>query len=118
MRIFINDAETIALGSKFLRIVCLSVPVMQMNFLTNTTFQAMGKGWQSLVLTACRQGLINIPLLFLMDHLFGLFGIVWTQLIADSLTLVISMGLYASVIRHLHRNEEEVGERLQEPVNN
>ncbi len=74
MRVFISDAETVELGSRFLRIVCLAVPVMQMNFLTNTTFQAMGKGWQSLVLTACRQGLINIPLLFLMDRLFGLTG--------------------------------------------
>jgi Na+-driven multidrug efflux pump len=107
MRVFISDAETVELGSRFLRIVCLAVPVMQMNFLTNTTFQAMGKGWQSLVLTACRQGLINIPLLFFMDRLFGLFGIVWTQLIADSLTLVISMGLYASVLRQLHREEEQ-----------
>ena len=57
------------------------------------------------MLTACRQGLINIPLLFLMDRLFGLFGIVWTQLIADSLTLVISMALYAGVLRRLYRDE-------------
>ncbi len=105
IRIFINDAETIEMGSRFLRIVCLAVPVMQMNFLMNTTFQAMGKGWQSLVLSACRQGLINIPLLFLMNTLFGLTGIVWTQLIADSLTLTISMGLYASILRQLHKEE-------------
>ncbi len=107
LRLFINDAETIEIGSRFLRIVCLSVPVMQMNFLTNTTFQAMGKGWQSLVLSACRQGLINIPLLFLMDHILGLFGIVWTQLIADSLTLALSMGLYSSILKHLHEEEEQ-----------
>jgi multidrug efflux pump len=105
MRFFINDAETIELGSRFLRIACLAVPVMQMNFLTNTTFQAMGKGWQSLVLSACRQGLINIPLLFIMNGIFGLFGIVWTQLAADALTLAISMSLYASILRQLHKEE-------------
>lgn len=108
MRIFINDAQTIELGSRFLRIACLAVPVMQMNFLTNTTFQAMGKGWQSLVLTACRQGLINIPLLFLMNSIFGIFGVVWTQLAADALTLVISSTLYAGVLRKLHREETEI----------
>jgi Na+-driven multidrug efflux pump len=108
MRIFINDPETIELGSRFLRIACLAVPVMQMNFLTNTTFQAMGKGWQSLVLTACRQGLINIPLLFIMDSVFGLFGVVWTQLAADALTLVISMSLYAGVLKKLHTEEAEI----------
>ena len=72
----------------------------------------MGKGWQSLVLSACRQGLINIPLLFLMDHILSLFGIVWTQLIADSLTLAISMSLYASILKHLHQEEESAAEEL------
>ncbi|NLA87411.1 MAG: MATE family efflux transporter, partial [Clostridiales bacterium] len=93
---------------RFLRIACLAVPVMQMNFLTNTTFQAMGKGWQSLVLTACRQGLINIPLLFIMNSLFGLFGIIWTQLAADALTLIISTTMYAGVVNKLHKEEAEL----------
>lgn len=105
MRLFISDAETIEMGSRFLRIACLAVPLMQMNFLTNTTFQAMGKGWQSLILSACRQGLINIPLLFLMNSLFGLYGVVWTQLVADALTLAVSTTLYASVVKKLHQEE-------------
>ena len=96
VRVFIPDPETIVLGTKFLRIACLAVPVMQLNFLLNTTFQAMGKGTQSLILSICRQGLFNIPLLFLMEHLAGIFGIIWTQLIADSLTLIIAIGLYSS----------------------
>ncbi|NMA24045.1 MAG: MATE family efflux transporter, partial [Clostridiales bacterium] len=70
-----------------------------------TTFQAMGKGWQSLILSACRQGLINIPLLFLMNSLFGLYGVVWTQLVADALTLAVSTTLYASVVKKLHQEE-------------
>ena len=56
---------------------------------------------ESLLLTSCRQGLINIPLLLLMNHLFGLFGVVWTQLLADSITVVISFALYRRVHRQL-----------------
>jgi multidrug efflux pump len=41
-----------------------------------------------------RQGLINIPLLFLMNSLFGIDGIVWTQLISDIITAVISFAVY------------------------
>ena len=44
---------------------------------------------------------INIPLLLLMNHLFGLFGVVWTQLLADSITVVISFALYRRVHRQL-----------------
>ena len=52
----------------------------------------MGK--QSLLLSSMRQGLVNIPLLFIMNHFFGLYGVVWTQLIADSITGAISYYVY------------------------
>ena len=58
------------------------------------TFQAMGMGKQSLLLSSMRQGLVNIPLLFIMNHFFGLYGVVWTQLIADSITGGISYYVY------------------------
>lgn len=94
VRLFINEAATVEMATNFLRIMCLAVPLMITNFQLSFTFQAMGMGKQSLFLSALRQGLINIPLLFLMKHLFGLYGIIWTQLISDVLTTVISMLVY------------------------
>lgn len=76
VRLFIDEPQTLQLGSSFLRICCLATPVMVLNFQMSYTFQAMGKGVQSLVLSSCRQGLVNIPLLFCMNALFGLYGIV------------------------------------------
>jgi multidrug efflux pump len=101
--IFITNKETIKQGAILLRIACTVVPFMQMNALLITTFQAMGKGTQSLILSSCRQGIIAIPLLFLMNHLIGLHGLLWTQTISDIITLCISMALYSSVIRQLKR---------------
>ena len=94
VRIFIEDTETVTLGTNFLRIMCLAVPFMIINFQMSFTFQAMGKGKQSLILSACRQGIVNIPLMFLMNYLFGLYGIIWTQLVSDALTVVISFVVY------------------------
>lgn len=94
IRIFINDAKTVELGTNFLRIMCLAVPFMIINFQISFTFQAMGKGKQSLILSACRQGIVNIPLMFIMNYIFGLYGIIWTQLISDALTAVISFVVY------------------------
>ena len=94
VRIFINEPSTVALGTDFLRIMCLAVPLMIFSFQMSFTFQAMGMGRQSLFLSSLRQGLVNIPLLFLMNMWFGLYGIVWTQLISDSLTAVISYAFY------------------------
>jgi len=36
----------------------------------------MGKGVLSAVLTACRQGRLNIPLLIVMNLVFGLYGMI------------------------------------------
>ena len=44
---------------------------------------------------------MNIPLLLLLDHFFGMTGIIWTQVTADALTAVISYLIYAHVKRGL-----------------
>ncbi len=93
-RIFNGHQATVDMSTDFLRILCLSVPFMLFNLQITFSFQAMGMGKQSLILSCLRQGLINIPLLFVMNHFFGLYGIVWTQLISDIITAVISYIVY------------------------
>ena len=101
VELFIGDAETVALGRDFLRIACLATPFMISNFQMSYTFQALGRGTESLLLSSCRQGIVNIPLLFLNNYLFGLFGIIWTQLVSDLITLVLSVLMYRRVNRKL-----------------
>ena len=105
VRIFINEQATVEMSVHFLRIMCLAVPLMITNFQLAFTFQAMGKGKESLILSALRQGLVNIPLLFLMNHLFALDGIVWTQLVSDVITTVISFAVYARTCKKLDKTE-------------
>lgn len=76
MQAFIRDGQTSMLGTTFLRIACLAVPFTSVNALIIYTLQAMGKGFQATVLTVCRQGLLNIPLLILMNRIFGLYGMI------------------------------------------
>jgi len=99
--IFNGHAETVAMATDFLRILCLAVPLMIFNFQLSFTFQAMGMGKQSLILSSLRQGVVNIPLLYVMNHFFGLYGIIWTQLLADLITGIISYSFYLSVYKRL-----------------
>ena len=98
---FIGDAQTVAYGEVFLRICCAATPIMFYNLLATFSLQAMGKGPESLLLSVCRQGLVNIPLLFLLNSVFGLYGIVSTQLVADSITMIISTVLTILVFRKI-----------------
>jgi Na+-driven multidrug efflux pump len=90
---FIEEAKTVALGTNYLRICCLATPLLFCNLLATFALQAMGRGPQSLLLSVCRQGLVNIPMLFLLNYLFGLYGVVSAQLVADSITILISTWL-------------------------
>jgi Na+-driven multidrug efflux pump len=76
---------------------------MIFNVQISFTFQAMGMGRESLILSSLRQGVVNIPLLFLMNSLFMLEGIVWTQLISDVITAIISYIVYVRAVNRLEQ---------------
>lgn len=92
--LFISDAQTVALASQFLRIRVLATPLMFLSFFTVYIFQAFGKGRISLFLGVTRWLIFNIPMLFLLNTIFGMFGIVWSQVTADTLTVLLSFYVY------------------------
>lgn len=85
---------TVTLGAGFLRARCLATPFMFMNFHFAYFFQALGNGPVTLMLAAFRQCIFNIPIMFLLNYLGGAYGLVWTQLVADCLTLVVAFTVY------------------------
>lgn len=101
LHLFIPEAQTSSLGAEFLRIACLAVPLTSVNFLISYTLQAMGMGTQSAILTFSRQGLLNIPLLILMNATVGLYGMIWTQLVVEVIMLPVSFGMYMHTWRKL-----------------
>lgn len=101
LHLFVREVQTSTLGASFLRIACLAVPLTSVNFLISYTLQAMGKGAQSAVLTSCRQGLVNIPLLLLMDVIVGLYGMIWTQFVTEVIMLPVSLLMYRATFRRL-----------------
>lgn len=108
LHLFIPEPQTSTLGASFLRIACLAVPLTSVNFLISYTLQAMGKGMQSAILTFSRQGLLNIPLLILMNAIFGLYGMIWTQLLVELLMLPVSLGMYAHTFRRLPQPDKQL----------
>ena len=88
--LFIADAQTKELASQFLRSRVLATPLMFLSFFTVYLFQAFGKGRIALFLGMTRWLVFNIPMLFLLNAIFGMFGIVWSQAAADVLTVILS----------------------------
>ena len=84
--------------------------VLGILFLCINTIQGMGKAIPSLVLTVCRQGLIFIPLIFILNHMFGLEGVIYAQPAADYLSIVVAI----LICTHLFRNMEHRNESVEE----
>lgn len=101
IRLFIADPETVRLGTDFLRIRYLATPLMFMSFFTVYTFQGFGRGGRSLFLGIMRWAVFNIPMLFILNHFIGMYGIVWSQVTADILTVALSAFVYFSFRRKL-----------------
>ena len=94
MNIFINDAQTVSLGTDFLRIRVLATPLMFLSFFHVYLFNGFGKGGYAMFLGAVRWLVFNIPMLFLLNGLVGMYGIVWSQVTADILTVALSLVTY------------------------
>ena len=101
IRLFIADPETVRLGTDFLRIRCLATPLMFMSFFTVYTFQGFGRGERALFLGIMRWAVFNIPMLFILNHFIGMYGIVWSQVTADILTVTLSAFVYFRFRRRL-----------------
>lgn len=94
MRIFIADAQTVSLGTDFLRIRILATPLMFLSFFTVYLFQGFGQGNKALFLGVMRWAVFNIPMLFILNGIIGMYGIVWSQVTADIFTVALSIYVY------------------------
>lgn len=94
MRFFIDDAATAAVGTRFLRARVLATVMMFLCFFHVYLFNGFGKGGYALFLGVTRWAVFNIPMLILLNHFFGMYGIVWSQLAADTLTVILSLVVY------------------------
>ena len=94
---FIDDAVTIRYGTEFLQARCFATPFMFLSFHMVHFMQAVDRGKTSFCLAAIRQLCLNIPIVLLMNYLFGMTGIVWTQMIADIINVVISYIIYNKI---------------------
>ena len=103
--IFTGIPEVIESGTYILRAISSSAPIIGIIMICMNSLQAMGKAMPSLILSAGRQGIFYIPILFLLNGLFGFNGFIFTQPIVDVLmcitaSLMLRHVLHSDVILH------------------
>ena len=99
-RLFIDDAKTVALGAMFLRIQIIAQPLVAINYPLIVQFQAMGKARPALVCSLIRKGILDLPLLWILNRLWPLYGCIWVQPVVDCIALFCCLAIYRQTMRH------------------
>ncbi len=101
IRLFIDNTSVINYGAKMLMATSLAGPVLGILFLCITSIQALNNPFSSTMLSVCRQGIFFIPLLYALNFLFGLTGVIYTQTVTDYLTVIISVFFLKSSLKKM-----------------
>lgn len=100
VRLFMTEPETLSIGTRFLQIRAIAAVIMFFCFFPVFLFQAVGDGHMSMWMLLLRWVFLNIPLLFLMNAIFGMYGLAWAQVTSDVITMLISIMVLKRYMRH------------------
>ena len=107
IRAFINDADVIRTGAKFMRIMAIALPFIGPQMILRTLFQALGKSIEALVLSLGRQGLFFIPAILILSKLYGENGFMLAVPITDIFTTVLAALLLLFMRKHLRSGQTQ-----------
>ena len=105
LKFFINDAPTVEYGQHFLRVICVTCPAISATMMIIAIFQATGMKIRPMILSFIRKGGLDIPLVFLVDRFFGVWGIPFTTPICDIIAMLVALGMFIPYWRSFKKRE-------------
>ena len=105
---FIDSPGIQEYGTRFVRMLLISGPIIGVLFVYMNALQAVGASKNSLILSISRQGFIFIPCLILLNRLFQLDGISIAQPVADILSCLLAIILFLRTEKHFNRQPTDV----------
>lgn len=96
---FMKNDVIIEIGTKLLRGYCLGLPFMIFDFIAVGVFQAVGLGKNALFFALARKLLLEIPVIFILDMLFPLYGLGYAQFTAELVLAVIAFVIIGKLFK-------------------
>lgn len=92
--IFLQDSVLIEQTGCFLKILCLSAPMLGVINMMTSYFQALGKAMKSLTITVLRNAVLFIPGVMVLNYLWKLDGVIAAQPVVETLLTIICLFMY------------------------
>lgn len=93
IRMFMSDGGVIQAGSRILRCMVISMPLMGIILVCTTLFQAAGKAMPAFLLSISRQGVALLICMVVLSAVFGFYGVILAQAAADVVSVILALVL-------------------------
>ena len=93
--LFSASEAMLAIGKPALRIICFHFLLAGMSIILSSTFQALGNGMFSLIISVCRQLVVLIPMAWLLSRTGNVNMVWWSSVIAELVSVTLSFVFFA-----------------------
>lgn len=98
---FLDDPEVVHVGTALIRVRAISFPLMLLGLQTIYFAQAVDRGKLAFVLSVTRYVLLCIPAMVILNALFGIDGLVWSQSVSDTVFLIVAILTYLRIRKEI-----------------
>jgi len=99
IQLFMDNPEIVAYGSRFLQGMCLGLVFLSVDFVAVGVFASLGMGKYSLTFALLRKVVLEIPLLFVLNHFFPLYGLAYAQFLAEVILAIAAVVMLVRIFR-------------------
>ena len=99
LSIFNPTEDFLVIGVKALRILCLPFPIAAVCISLSASFQALGNGSYSTIVSLCRQLLVLLPVAYLLSLTGNVDNVWWSFPIAEIASAAVTGILFAKLYR-------------------
>ncbi|MFI3254202.1 MAG: MATE family efflux transporter [Eubacteriales bacterium] len=104
---FVSDPAAFEYGYFFSQVLISTSAIMAILFFISNALQSAGAAKSAFILNVCRQGVVYIPLLYILGGAFGINGLVYAQPVADVVTLLLAIFIYHHVSKDFFPEQEK-----------
>ena len=102
---FISDPKVIQYGVAMLIAYMISGPVIGILFVNMNCMQSVGRALPATIVSVLRQGVLLIPLLYLLNAIAGLNGVIYGQALTDIISVLLSIVLWVRCRKWIEAQE-------------
>lgn len=93
IRVFMSDSGVIQAGSRILRCMVITMPLMGIILVCTTLFQSAGKAMPAFLLSISRQGVALLICMVVLSAVFSFYGVILAQAAADVVSVILALVL-------------------------